>query len=389
MDALIVSHNKQLITFLSAQLSNKSLNVLISADNDAALALIRRHKPLLVFAETQGNNIDALKLFRAVEKKHPELSLIALSEVFNTKEALSLLRRGVADYIAVPLHGHEALLQKAIDRALVKGKRIAKYVNKHEQLARRHSNLSKDLLQLQEDHEAGRYVQLKLFPKTPMIFGTFEFSHQITPSLYLSGDFIEYFAVNDSQVLFYFADVSGHGASSAFITILLKLSAQRWLAELKLREESFSPKTFISHMNKEMISVQLGKHMSLFCGLLDMKSNTLAYSLAAHYPPPILRNAGEFSTLKETALPVGVFADAEYPEKTINLYDDFKLFLFSDGLMEVLPGSSLIKKEKDLLQLCESQGQDLDKLTSALALDKLTEVPDDIAVFMIKNMAKS
>ena len=385
MDALIVSHNKQLITFLSAQLSSKGLNVLISADNDAALTLIRSHKPLLVFAQTHGNNIDALKLLKAVEKKHPELSLIALSEVFNTKEALSLLRRGFADYIAVPLHGHEALLQKAIDRALVKGKRISIYMNKHEQLAKRHNNLSRDLLQLQEDHEAGRYVQLKLFPKTPISFGDFEFSHQIIPSLYLSGDFIEYLPVNETQVLFYFADVSGHGASSAFITILLKLSAQRWLIELKLKGEVFSPKAFLSHMNKEMISIQLGKHMSLFCGLLDMQKNTLTYSLAAHYPPPILRNQGEFSTLKETALPVGVFAEAEYPEKSMEIHEDFMLFLFSDGVMEVLPGNSLLKKEKALLKICAMQGQTLQNLTEALALNNLAEVPDDIGVLMIRN----
>ncbi len=386
MDVLIVSHNKQLITFLSAQLTNKGLNVLLSADNDSALKLIRSRKPFLVFAETQGGHIDALKLLRAVEKKHPELSVVALSEVFNTKEALSLLRRGVADYIAVPLDGHEALLQKAIDRALVKGDRISKYVTKHKQLAKRNTNLSRDLNQLQEDHEAGRYVQLKLFPKSPMHFGVFEFSHQIIPSLYLSGDFIEYLPLNDTQVLFYFADVSGHGASSAFITILLKLSTQRWLVELQLKAEPFSPKAFLTHMNKEMINIQLGKHMSLFCGLIDIKKSTLTYSLAAHYPPPVLKNEGQLCFLMETALPVGVFADAEYPENTLTLHNDFMLFLFSDGLMEILPGASLLKKEQLLLEICETQGQSLGVLGEALGLSTLGEVPDDIGVLVIKRI---
>ena len=36
----------------------------------------------------------------------------------------------------------------------------------------------------------------------------------------LSGDFVDYFRITDRHFAFYMADVSGHGASSAFVTVL-------------------------------------------------------------------------------------------------------------------------------------------------------------------------
>ena len=38
----------------------------------------------------------------------------------------------------------------------------------------------------------------------------------------MSGDFTDYFKVGKSKVVFFLADVSGHGSSSAFATVLLK-----------------------------------------------------------------------------------------------------------------------------------------------------------------------
>lgn len=48
-------------------------------------------------------------------------------------------------------------------------------------------------------------------------------------SLYLSGDFIDHIRLDDDRVLFYLADVSGHGASSAFCRCCSKTLLTVWL----------------------------------------------------------------------------------------------------------------------------------------------------------------
>ena len=72
-------------------------------------------------------------------------------------------------------------------------------------------------------------VQMKMLPENDQVIEGIYFEHLIKPSLYLSGDFLDYFKLDNDRVLFYFADVSGHGASSAFVTVLLKISQTVYL----------------------------------------------------------------------------------------------------------------------------------------------------------------
>ena len=74
---------------------------------------------------------------------------------------------------------------------------------------------------------------MNMLPVSPWTHRRVPFAHQIIPSLYLSGDFVDYFRVDERRVAFYLADVSGHGASSAFVTVLLKFMTTRLLFESK------------------------------------------------------------------------------------------------------------------------------------------------------------
>jgi len=50
---------------------------------------------------------------------------------------------------------------------------------------------------------------MNMLPVTPWSVDGFDFAHQIIPSLYLSGDFVDYFRVDERRIGFYLADVSG------------------------------------------------------------------------------------------------------------------------------------------------------------------------------------
>ncbi|NIV97684.1 SpoIIE family protein phosphatase, partial [Candidatus Saccharibacteria bacterium] len=85
------------------------------------------------------------------------------------------------------------------------------------------------LLRLREDEEAGRRLQFQLLPRDNQSFGDYQFSRKLWTSLYLSGDFVDYFYIDEDHLGFYIADVSGHGVPSAFVTVLLKSYMNRYL----------------------------------------------------------------------------------------------------------------------------------------------------------------
>lgn len=386
MEALIVSNDERTISYLSAELNAKQIDVLIAASNETALDLVKMRKPWVVFADILGKGIDAVSLLRALEKDRPEISVVGISRRYDAEEAISLLRRGIRDYLAMPLQGQQKLIHKAIHRAVIRARGIVSYMSEHDLLAQQKASISKELLQLQEDQEAGRFVQLKLFPKNPLQLSSFEFSHRIFPSLYLSGDFIDYYPLDENRSFFYFADVSGHGASSAFITMMLKTVSHRWVIDMKKQKVEISPASFINHINKEMMKVQLGKHMTLFCGVLDDQKNTLCYSVAAHYPKPRVRNGGQMFSLEESALPVGVFKDAEFKDYQLEVKEDFAMFLFSDGVMEVLEQEDLAAKEQMLYECIDKSNADISYICDDFNLDDTNALPDDISILLIKRL---
>src|SRR5690606_18286978 len=146
--------------------------------------------------------------------------------------------------------------------------------------------------------------------------------------------------VSRHEVLFYIADVSGHGSSSAFITILLRFRIEQMRKEyLRGRfNGEFTPARILALLNRDLLQAGLEKHITLFMGLLDDSTNTLQYSVAGHQPLSLVYDHGsaDFIPLERSSFPIGLLGEAEYFDETVTLAEDFALVLFSDGIFEAL-----------------------------------------------------
>lgn len=154
--------------------------------------------------------LGGLEVLHTITQKTPDSPVIVISGAGELNDAIEALRLGAWDFITKPITDLQ-VLEHAIDKAIER--KILLQENKT--YAERIEN---NLKILEEDHIAGRRVQMSLLPAEHMRTRSFEFKFKIIPSLELSGDFVEYFNISDSLVGLYIADVSGHGASSAFIT---------------------------------------------------------------------------------------------------------------------------------------------------------------------------
>jgi serine phosphatase RsbU (regulator of sigma subunit) len=216
------------------------------------------------------------------------------------------------------------------------------------------------------------------------------FAHQIIPSLYLSGDFVDYFRVDERRVAFYLADVSGHGASSAFVTVLLKFMTTRLLYESRRNGmlPEFKPSEVLGHINRGLINTKLGKHVTMLGGVIDEENRKLTYSIGGHLPLPVLYSEGKASYLAGKGLPVGLFEEASYDDRIIDLPSSFSLTLLSDGILDLLPGETLKDKEAALPEMVCEAGGSLDGLRRVFGLASLGEMPDDIALLVLsRNLA--
>lgn len=256
-----------------------------------------------------------------------------------------------------------------------------------ERLAMVNRELESALKLLREDEEAGRRVQQRILPASPRDYGFCVAEHRVVPSLYLSGDYIDHFELAPGYVAFYLADVSGHGMSSGFITVLLKTlgnRARRAMQRELLDEGIIRPSLLLDLVNREVLALGLGKHVTLFCGVLDSRRRELRWSVAGHYPQPIVFDGKCAHYIEGKGMPAGLFDDAVYEDRIHALPAGFALVLLSDGLMELMSEKSLADKEARLLQVVGSGAVTVGALSSEFALESRREVPDDIAMLVIR-----
>ncbi len=386
---LIIDDDEVVRASLAAYLEDSGFTVLQAANGLQGLEVFELQRPDLVICDLRMPQVDGLELIRRINVLDTEVPVIVVSGAGVMSDAVEALRLGAADYLIKPLEDL-AVLEHSVRRALDRTHLRLENQRYREKLETANRELQASLHLLQEDQNAGRQVQMNMLPVTPWQVDGLEFAHQIIPSLYLSGDFVDYFRVDDRRIAFYLADVSGHGASSAFVTVLLKFMTTRLLYESRrggLLPE-FKPSDVLAHINRGLINCRLGKHVTMLGGVIDEQSGKLTYSIGGHLPLPVLFSEGQASYLEGRGLPVGLFNEAVYTDLQMDLPKSFSLTLLSDGILDLLPGDTLKDKEAILPQLISSAGGTLDGLRQVLGLANLGEMPDDIALLVLsRNLA--
>lgn len=367
----------QLHTVIELIGDDESIELELIQSVDHALEQIDRRRPQLLLMLSSADTLDGLRQLCDRMHPNPVICLIDASAVPTSEFTLSALRHGASDLFALPLQDPELFL-RSLQRQLERAELLSQSQYFRDELER-------SLALLKEDQQAGRHVQLKMLPPKQAVINDYHFDYKIQPSLFLSGDFVDYFRISESLTMFYLADISGHGASSAFVTVLLKNMTNRLLRNYN-RGSSFhilSPTDVLARVNKELLETGLGKHMTIFVGLLDRIENTLQYGVGGHFPMPILKQGDKAEYLAGSGMPVGLFDDAEFDGRIVELEDEFSLTLFSDGILEVMDDADLKAKEKRLLDVAARGYDDLGDLARKLGVDRIDEAPDDIAVLSV------
>ena len=381
---LIIDHDQLARSPMASYLRTLGFAVLEAESGEQGLQMHKDFQPELLICDSRMPQLTGLDLIRSLRAQGLETPVILLSANGSMNDAVESLHLGAADYLIKPL-SDLAELEHSVRRALEEGTLRLENRLYRETLEATNRELQTSLSLLQEDQNAGRQMQLSMLPQTPWQVDDYQFAHQVIPSLYLSGDFVDYFRLDQHRIAFYLADVSGHGASSAFVTVLLKFMTTRLLYESRRNGElpDFKPSAVLAHINRGLINCKLGKHVTMVGGIIDQLTNRLTYCIGGHLPLPVLYSEGKARFLDGKGLPVGLFEEAVHEDHVLDLPDSFSLTMLSDGILEVLPGDSLKDKEASLPGLISAAGGALEGMFGTLGLASIEEIPDDIAVLVL------
>lgn len=383
---LIIDPDPAAVKELDRFLESRGFYVSTYASIGKAEAAFEDKMPDAIFADVSADLIR--KLVDRMDDEDAFVPIIACHASESAEEVVSALRAGAADFVIKPYHDKDLLddvLAKMFDRVRVS--RLNQVYRQELEAANR--DLRAGISELRADQRAGRKVQLKMLPDRHFESTAVSIDHMIKPSLYLSGDFLDYFPLDENRTLVYIADVSGHGASSAFVTVLLKNLTNRLQRNVRRgsSDDILYPDRFLQRINSELLDTGLGKHLTVFAGIIYHQERKLAYAVGAHFPMPMVGNAqGEWHFLEGNGLPVGLFESPTWDVYEMPLEEGFRLILFSDGILEVIKARSLDEKERQLLEVVSGGRHTIASLSDALNLDAITELPDDIAIVTVTDV---
>ena len=238
---------------------------------------------------------------------------------------------------------------------------------------------------LEKDLETARNIQTNLLPKSIPAFSNFEMAAFNKSARMVGGDYYDIIKLDENNVLFAIADVSGKGVPAA----LLMANIQAFLKSIcKMKMHLADATNLLNDLVAE--NTTNGSFITFFWGIINNDKKELTFVNAGHNPPLLIRNS-QIIKLKKGGMILGVMQTiVPYLSDTIQLESGDTIVLFTDGITEAmnvkweeysderLESFVLEKNNSDSKQLLEEIKRSVEQFTIG------AEQSDDITCMVIK-----
>lgn len=179
--------------------------------------------------------------------------------------------------------------------------------------------------------EMAGHVQRNFLPTRLPHTNRIRWATVFRPAEWVSGDIYDIARLDEQHIGFYLADAVGHSMPAALLTIFLKQAATM-RQTINNDYYIFKPWEVITALNLRMSEQELSGCLFATCcyGLINMETLKLDYARAGH-PYPILIRGDELIQLESLGGLLGIFPEADFQQKSIQLLTGDKLFIYSDG----------------------------------------------------------
>jgi len=219
----------------------------------------------------------------------------------------------------------------------------------------------------------------------------YELFARVSPAREVSGDFYDFWQLDDGRLVFIIGDVSGKGMPAALFMVMVRTLCRH------LGTAGDAPAPTLARLNKALSADNPSSmFVTLLYGIYDPKTGEALLSSAGH-PPPILRPVegdAEQVELKRGPL-LGVdMGKIEWSETRVPLASGETLALYTDGFIEARDPASKQMFEVLRLQDALSGPRARQSLESAADQSKLAverfiasqELQDDLTLLLLRRV---
>ena len=195
---------------------------------------------------------------------------------------------------------------------------------------------------MNDDLIAATEIQKAIFPEPEIQIHDISFSSMLLPCDQLSGDFVNYFKIDEDNLGFYIMDVSGHGVYAAMLGVFASKTIGETIRIEKKNSSVYSPASVLTNFynlfNKSNFPDEI--HIVMLYGLYNKKTQKICISSAGINCSPVLIEKGKAARYLniESGFPICRLGDVfqpEFEDYEIDMKKGDKLFIYTDGLSEL------------------------------------------------------
>jgi len=375
LQILVIDDDLVMRMVLKNTIQEQGYEAIVAKNGKEGIELAKKHHPALVICDWLMPDVDGLDVCAQI-KQEPSLSstfFILLTSRSAVEDKVKALDSGADDFLSKPIEKIELI---ASVRA---GLRLYQ-LNQDLQL-------QKQLLE-SELNEASEYVR-SLLPIA--LNGDVKIRTQFLPSSQLGGDCYDFYWLDTDHLAIYLIDTSGHGVGSALLSIsILNLLRSQSFG----KDKFYDPRAVMTELNQDFqMSQHGGRYFTMWYGVYKKSERKLVYANAGH-PTPILtrdkdRNFG-IQNLLSLSVPIGFFPEAEYTSAELLIEPHSKLYVFSDGIFEVMQPDGRIWGLDNLIKLLNNELPNNCNISAEWVLQHIrkdtpdAEFSDDVSLLQIR-----
>lgn len=374
LQILVIDDDLIMQMILKNTLKAKKYEVLVANNGREGILLAKQHQPALVICDWMMPDIDGLEVCRQIklDQSLDSTIFILLTSKGAVEDKVQALDNGADDFLSKPIDKNELI---ASVRA---GLRIYQ-LNKDLQL-------QKQLLEA-ELTEASDYIR-SLLPEP--LLGTVNITAEFIPSSRLGGDCYDFYWLDSDHLAIYLIDTSGHGVGSALLSIsILNLLRSHSFG----KDKFYEPSTIMTELNHAFqMSQHNGRYFTMWYGVYKRSQRKLIYANAGHPQGVLIAGTPDNPQIQELPsldMPIGFFPDINYTSSEILIAPDSKLYIFSDGIFEVMQKDGRIWGMPKFFDYLEEQFSLNEEISASSVLEKIhSETPsakfgDDVSLLQI------
>jgi sigma-B regulation protein RsbU (phosphoserine phosphatase) len=202
---------------------------------------------------------------------------------------------------------------------------------------------------MESELKIAREIQMSMVPQKFPAFpdrSEVDVFATLVPAREVGGDLYDFFFVDDDRLLFAIGDVSGKGVPASLFMAVTKTLLRATATQ------AAAPGEILRRLNDELCrDNESSMFVTLFCGVLNVRTGEVDYSNGGHELPYLLSGGGARVLENSGGGALGIEADVSYRSLRVRLGSEESLFLYTDGVTEAMDASGQLFSAERLEQV--------------------------------------